>query len=507
MTRVVSLFLPRWPTDRWRRRAGGAAPPGERPLALIGQDGGRRVVLATDAAAAAAGLRPGMAVAKARALIPGLVTARADPAADAAALERLALWALRHYAPLAAADPPDGIVIDTTGADHLHGGEETMLAAMRARLAAAGISARAASAETWGAAHALARHAARPITVAPIGDTAAAIAPLPLAALRLSPALVAALQTLGFLRIRDLMAQPRAPLARRFGPELLQRLDQALGRLAEPITPVRAPELIEVRRHFAEPIATAEIIAAAIAALARPLAVALEAKGLGARRLDLLCHRVDRAAQAIRIGTARPLRDPKHLSRLFCEKIETIDPGFGIETLALAASLTEPLAATQRASALIAAPAPDIADLIDVLANRIGAERVYRAAPVMSDVPERSVRRIPPLAPATGASWPAGWPRPARLFTPPERIETVALLPDHPPLAFTWRGQRRRVARADGPERIFGEWWKRDAELAAVRDYFRIEDEAGARFWIFRAGDGEDAASGAQAWFLHGIFA
>ena len=190
MTRVVSLFLPTWPTDRVRRKAGDAAPPGEAPLVLVGHDVRRRVVVAADAAAQAAGLRVGMAATKAQVLVPGLLVQDADPAADAEALDRLALWALRQYAPIAAADPPDGIVIDATGADHLHGGEERMLAAMIERLTASSISARAAIADTWGAAHALARYAARPIRIAPAGGSAGAIAPLPLAALRLEPALV-----------------------------------------------------------------------------------------------------------------------------------------------------------------------------------------------------------------------------------------------------------------------------------------------------------------------------
>jgi protein ImuB len=174
--------------------------------------------------------------------------------------------------------------------------------------------------------------------------------------------------------------------------------------------------------------------------------------------------------------------------------------------MTLVTTHAEPLAARQSISSLVDDTAPDISDLIDLLANRVGEERLYRAAPVASDVPERSVIRVPPTAPDCKSSWPSRWPRPARLFARPEPIETMALLPDHPPATFTWRGIRRRVRRADGPERVFGEWWKRDAELAAVRDYFRVEDDAGERFWIYRAGDGEDAGTGSQRWFLHGIF-
>ena len=153
---------------------------------------------------------------------------------------------------------------------------------------------------------------------------------------------------------------------------------------------------------------------------------------------------------------------------------------------------------------------PDDASCITdtfVLANRLGAGRVYRAAPVDSDVPERSVRRVAPTAPLTGRTWPARWPRPSRLLSPPERVDAMAVLPDQPPVAFTWRGQRRRVRAADGPERIFGEWWRTDAETDAVRDYFAVEDDAGERFWLYRQGDVEIAATGDLRWFLHGLFA
>ncbi len=489
-----------------RRKAGDAAPPRETPLVLVGSDGRRRVVLAADAAAQALGLHVGMAATKAQVLVPDLVVQAADQSADIAALDLLAHWMLRHYAPIVAADPPDGIVIDTTGADHLHGGEAAMLASMVQRLTASGTAVTAAIGDTWGSAHALARYAARPVMIAPPGAGSEGIIWLPLAALRLAPHLVAELRTLGFTHIRDILTQSRAPLTLRFGPEIMRRLDQALGRLAEPIDPIRPEALIEVRRNFAEPIAAAETIARYIGKLVVQLCATLEARGLGARSLDLICHRVDRQAQAIRVGTAQPIRDIKRLTRLLTDKIETIDPGFGIETLSLAATIAEPFDTRQHASSLVEETAADISDLIDMLSNRVGEDHVYRAEPVVTDVPERSVRRIRAMAPDTGANWPTRWPRPLRLLTPPERIETVALLPDHPPASFTWRCIRRRVKCADGPERVFGEWWKRDAELAAVRDYFRVEDDTGERFWIFRSGNGEDAATGSHRWFMHGQF-
>lgn len=506
MTRVASLFLPSWSTDRLRRKGGDAAPPLEAPLILIGREGSRRVVVSADAAARAAGLRPGMAVAKAQVLVRDLLIQDADPVADFEALERLALWVLQRFAPIVAVDGDDGIVIDTTGADHLHGGEEAMLDALVGRLAMSGIAARAAVADSWGAAHAFARYLAQPAFVAAPGHGPATVSPLPLEALRLPAATTHDLRVLGFEWIGDLLLQPRAPLTLRFGPELGRRLDQAIGAAAERIDPVRPADLIEVRRSFAEPIGAAETIARYISKLVVALCERLEEIDLGARRLDLHLRRVDNQRQAIRVGMAVPVRDAKRLTRLLCDRIETIDPGFGIEVLTLVASIAEPLVRKQTVSALIEEAIPDVSDLIDTLANRVGERAIYRAAPLSSDVPERAVARIPAMAPDTGATWPGHWPRPARLLPRPEPIETVALLPDHPPVTFTWRGIRRRVRRADGPERVFGEWWKRDAELVAVRDYFRLEDEAGERYWVYRAGDGEDAATGSHRWFMHGVF-
>ena len=444
-------------------------------------------------------------------MVPGLIIRDAEPVQDDEGLWKLAVWALQRYSPVVAADPPDGFVIDATGASHLHGGEAAMLDDIVNRLAAAGVTARAAVTDTWGSAHGFARYATNgggtPCLVLPFGKFREPLMRLPIAALRLPADMVAALRKLGFDSIGDLADKPRAPLALRFGPQLHRRLDQAVGRIVETIDPVRPPELIEVKRLFAEPIGAPETLHRYTGKLAVQLCEQLEAKGLGARRLDLLFHRVDSQMQAIRVGTATPVRDVKRLTRLLCDKIETIDPGFGVETMSLCATLAEPFECRQVMTSLLSdEPDTDVSGLIDVLANRVGEDRLYRFAPVASDVPERSICRVAPASPDDGATWPDNWPRPSRLLPMPEQIETVALLPDHPPVSFSWRGIRRRVKRADGPERVFGEWWKRDAELATVRDYFQVEDENGERFWIYRAGDGEDAATGSHLWFLHGIF-
>lgn len=503
MSRVVSLYLPAWPTDRLRRQLGTDAPRPDAPLVIAGRDGQRRVVAAANLAARMLGIMPGLALAEAQARIPDLHVVAADPMADAIALEHLAAWALR-YSPIVAADPPDGLVIDVTGAAHLFGGEAALLRDLQARLKTANITARAAIADTLGAAHALARFAPKPLSIAAPGKLAATIAPLPLAALRLDADGIGRLWRLGFETIGDLMATPRASLALRFGAELGRRVDQALGRLAEPVSPIRPHDLVHVRRSFAEPIGAPEALMRHTAMLTEQLCPMLERQGLGARRLDLIFERVDGLAQAIRIGTARPVRNAKRLTRLLTDRIETIDPGFGVEAMCLMVSLAEPLDERQVDAFGDETPS-DVSALIDTLANRLGTRNVYRVAPVESDLPERAVKHVAPLAPPTRTRWPAQWPRPTRLISPPEPVETVALLPDHPPAAFVWRSLRRRVARADGPERIFGEWWRHEVERDGMRDYFVVEDESGERFWLFRSGDGESA--GDLHWFIHGIFA
>ena len=460
---------------------------------------GRRVIAAADEAAAALGLRPGTAVAQAMAVVPGLVVTKADPDADAEALLRLARWCQR-LTPLAAPDPPDGIWLDVAGCAHLCGGEAAMLAQIEARLAQDGLTARAAVADTPGAAHAVARFG-REKLVAP-GEQEAAVAPLPIAALRLSADMVAALRRLGFEQVQALARIPRPLLARRFGPEPGRRIDQALGRLAEPLQPLAHETTLQHRTPFLEPLLTAEALSIATGRLLAVLCPAMERAGLGARRLDLLFERVDGSLQATRIGTARPNRDPQHLHRLLNEHLDHIDPGLGIEAMRLAVPLAEPLRWRQDEGG-------DVATLVDRLANRLGAERVYRAAPVESDMPERSVRRIPALA-HPGAVWPSfgrlGSEAPTRLFDPPRPVDAIAALPDQPPAFFIWRRRRHRVRRADGPERVYSEWWRQDSEMAAVRDYFRVEDEDGRRFLLFREGDGVDSATGGLHWFMQGMF-
>ncbi len=441
-----------------------------------------------------------MALTHAVAAVSDLTIIAAEPEADAAALHRLAAWC-RRYTPLAAPDPPDGLWLDITGSAHLFGGEAALADKLVARLGRDGFMAHAAVADTPGAAHAAARYAPG---VLPAGEHLALCGPLPIAALRLPPDTVALLRRLGFNRVADLGRVPRPALVRRFGPMVALRLDQLAGLVREPIVPLLPVETLQHRVTFMEPLLTADALSQAITHLVAPLCRRMERAGQGARWLDLLFERVDGATQAVRIGTARPSRDARHLARLLDEHLERIDPGLGIEAMRLVIPLAEPLHWRQDGDALTELAA-DLSALVDRLSNRLGVERVYRVAPVESDVPERSGRRIPALAPPGGA-WSGPGPAPLRLLDPPCLVDAMALLPDRPPIAFTWRRRRHVIRRADGPERIYGEWWRRDGEISAVRDYFRVEDADGNRFWLFRQGDGVDPATGGLRWFLHGFF-
>lgn len=459
---------------------------------------------AADAAARKVGLHVGIPAAKAQALFQGLRMIDADPAADAAALERITMWALSQYSPIVAIDPPNGIVMDTEGADHLQGGEERMLTSIANRFRAKGLTTRVAIADTWGAAHACARAINRETVIVPSGETIRAVERLPISLLRLPEKIVSDLRTLGFRTIGELSATPRAPLALRFGPEVGRRLDQMFGRVFEPIDPIRSPELVEVSRAFAEPIGAPETINKYVGRLVVQLVAELQRRGLGVRRTDLIVEKVDGTRQAIRAGTAKPVRDVAWLTKLFRDRTEKIEPGFGIEKLTLVAVMSEPLEEKQKTSSLVDDEDADITPLIDVFGNR--GQRVFRVAPVASDVPERSVQRIAAVGEEVTEGWVHHWRRPVRLFARPDPIEAIALLPDHPPASITWRGKRHRVKRADGPERVFGEWWMRDSEFQAVRDYFVVENEIGERYWIFRSGDGIDPETGSHKWFMHGIF-
>jgi len=541
MRRVMYLFLPDWPIDRRRRlrnsRAGSepshgsGGPADEPPFATIVAAGGRHLIGGLNPAAMAAGLAPGMPLADALSFLPGLATAAAEPAADVAALARLAEWCGR-YSPWTAPDGSDAVKIEVTGCAHLWGGEAALAADLARRLARQGVGHRIAVAGTLGAAWALARFAAasgRP-ALPPPGEEHAALAPLPVEALRLDPVTAAGLRRVGLKRVGDLYAMPRDALARRFGEMVTRRLDQASGEAPEPLSPLGMAPLRRVRLSFAEPIADPADLARAAERLAHDLVVRLAREGMGARRLDLAFHRVDGRVEHIRLGTARPSRDPRHLAALLAAKLETIDPGLGVEDMILAVFAAEKLPAEQMPLPNNPRPpadqhagiAPLLAPLLDRLGARLGLDALSHIAACESHIPERAAVCVPVGEAGNRKSHPgmttkaamanAGKPpRPIRLFAPPEPIEAVWLLPDDPPFRFAWRRRPYRVRHAAGPERIAAEWWTEATAIAtgAIRDYYRVEDEAGRRFWLFRAGLPNLNASWdpPPRWFLHGVFA
>ena len=529
MRRIMCLWLPRWPIDRLRlsHRKGSAAPAEKAPFATVSDVAGRRQLASVNSAATAAGLAPGMPLADALSFLPALVTAVAEPIKDAAALRRLAEWCGR-YSPWTAPDGGDGVRVEITGSAHLWGGESALAADLMSRLDRRDVTGRIAIADTLGAAWAVARFAelGESIAILPPGEPRAALAPLPVDALRLDPPTAQGLRRVGLKRIGDLYAMPRTALAQRFGEIVAEVLDRALGDLPEPLSPLGEVPSRRVRLSFAEPITEPADLMLATERLTTDLVQRLAREGTGARRLDLAFHRIDGRVKRIRLGTARPSRDPHHLAALFKERLETVDPGLGVEDMILAAFAVEPLPPEQigipgHAAGPHSTPplfagegmGGGIAPLFDRLCNRLRLDALLRLEARESYIPERASVRVPAAGPHPTPPPFAGEgmregkpPRPIRLFEPPEPVDAFWVLPDDPPFRFTWRRRRHRVMRADGPERIAEEWWRPEASggMDALRDYYRVEDEEGRRFWLFRAGlHGSDRK---PRWFVHGVF-
>ena len=463
---------------------------------------GMRRLAAVDAGAAALGLFTGQKATDALALAPELTLADADPEADARALRALADWCAR-FSPAVAMDPPDGLFLDITGVDHLWGGEAAMMDDFVGRLAKDGLPVRAAVAGSPGAAWALAHFGQGRI----VASDAEPLWPLPVAALRLSPADATQIARLGLRSIGALAALPRDQLGRRFGPDVMRRLDQALGRGGEALAFRRPPNPWFARAAFAEPISVPEDLARACGDIVERLCARLEAEGRGARRFDLAFHRLDGAAEPLTVGLALPGRDPAAVTRLFLPLLERVDPGFGIDAVTLGAREVETRAPSQADLHAEQGGRESLAPLVDRLTNRLGETAVWRAEAFPSHAPERATRRRPALSPPTNTGWDVARPRPLRLFPRPEPVEVVALVPDDPPVLFRWRGTAHRVRRAEGPERLGEEWWRRPFDRAdpqKARDYYQVEDEAGARFWLFRVGLYDAAAP--PKWWLHGLF-
>ena len=501
----MAIWLARLAIDRWQLAEGESA----QPLALIAESAHGSRITAINQPARAAGVHAGAMLTDARAVCPELAVAPADPAGDLALLESLALWAQR-WGPWAALDPPDGLVIDVTGVAHLFGGERALLADAAERLAARGLAARLAIAPTAGAAWALAHHGPEQA----IFHAEDSLDQLPVAALRLDPATLLVLRRLGLKRVGDLSGVARDALARRFrsarAPTAnpLIRLDQLMGRVPEPLLPVRAAAVPLVQRRLIEPIRHRELLDQVMADLAGDLTRVLEGQALGARRLELALWKVDGEVVQRRLELAAVTRAAAHITRLFAAKLDDIDAGFGIELARLSAPWCEPLALSQRNfEAAAEAHGTSLAAFIDRLSVRLGAAAVRRPEPVASHWPERAQRWSPPLEPARSAQESLAFhARPLKLLDRPELIAVIHASPDGLPRRFRWRGQLHEVTRAEGPERIAPEWW-RERGAARLRDYYRVEDAAGRRYWIYRRGHATDGRGGTPEWYLQGLCA
>lgn len=518
----------------WSRRAGRQPPPEDQPFALIDKGVHGLVIHALNRRARKLGLYRGQAHADACAAVPDLVSAPAEPEADLKDLKSLALWGER-FSPAVAADAApglEGLSLDMTGGAHLFGGEAAVLADLCGRLEKAGIPVRAAMADTLGCAWAIARFGGKARAVIPAGGAREALIDLAVAALRIEPAAVQLLGRFGIRRIGQLYALPRAGLARRFrsnlGLAVVQRLDQALGISPEPLQPERSAPRYRAWRVFAEPLLNADGVGFQLPELVEQLAAQLERDGQGARALRLTAFRVDNATTAIEARLSVPSAKPAHLVRLLKEKgLERLDLGFGADALMLSALVVEPLTTRQRemdGEGQIEAEAA-LASLIDRLQARLGDEAVRRPQLKASWIPERAERWVRAEVEAPEAEGPTDRPRPILLFDPPEPVETIAELPDGVPARFTWRKVARKVVKAAGPERLAPEWWKpwigpgSRSEPPRTRDYYRVEDEWGRRYWLFREGlfgredisQTQDAEDGGPAprpptWWLHGVF-
>ncbi|AXC48356.1 DNA polymerase Y family protein [Paracoccus suum] len=493
--RLLSIWFPRLASDTSLR-----ARPLEGPFALTHRASNADHLHCLNPPASARGLSRGMSLADARAICPDLATRPADLAREAAALASLRRWAGR-YTPMVANDGADGLMADITGVAHLFGGEAELRDDLQARLDRAGLHAVSAIAETRGAAHALARHGGG---IVAIGQLAQGIGPLPIAALRVDHDTAGSLARVGLLRIADLAALPRAPLARRFGQGLVLRLDQALGNQPEPVAAEPDPPHFGVRMTLPEPIGLQADVMAGLQRLLERLCAKLATHHMGARRIRLELRRVDRGTARIEIGLARPMRDPVRIAALFTKAVDKVDSGFGIDALRLSAPLVEGLAPEQVGGGSAPGPEDVLADLLSSLGNRIGFDRVLRLLPAESLIPERSFILAPAAyAAAEPSPCRVGPARPITLF-PPEPAMAVS---GEPPDRFRWRRMGFTTLRATGPERITPEWWFDDpAWRSGLRDYWRIETNEGPRLWLF-ATPQADATAGHPNWYVQGEFA
>lgn len=506
--RILALWLPRLPTDRLKLRWKASGRLDKRPLVTAGKIDNALQVTAVDAKAAGLGLYPGKALADARAMVPELAVIRANAAADLTCLETIADWCER-YTPLVALDPPHGLFLDVTGAAHLFGGERALLEHIALGVGAQGFSVALALAGTAHAARALAQY--RPNTIARVGCDAQAVGSLPTDALNTHASILHALKRAGLKTIGQVAARQPQELTARFGKAFFALLECTLGRNGGPIMPRTPRAEIIAEKRFAEPIVTEAAIGETILILSESLVRGLEKRGQGARVLEALFFRADGQRRGLTIETGQPIRDPQGIVRLFREKMaalrDPLDPGFGFDLIRLCAAVTQDMD-VRTTSLDTKAFEPDVAFLIDTLSARFGAQRVLRFQPQDTHIPEGAAIAVPVQQ---GRSVQVPWARlgeaaprrPLRLFAKAEPVEVLASSAYGAPLRFSWRRALHVVTEAEGPERIAMEWWR---QQGPARDYFRVEDACGRRFWLYRE---ESSAweTVQRRWFMHGRFA
>jgi protein ImuB len=509
--RYLAVWFPWLPSDRLRRqeRRDDTPPEDAPPVVLAEKIKGALRLAAVDPAAARAGLTPGLALADARARTPALRVVAHRAALDDALLTRV-LEDFGRFTPMIALDPPHGLMLDVTGCAHLFGGETGLMRMVQARAERAGLKIRCALAGTPQVARALARFGSggrfEP------GQDRAAARRLPVAALELSDKEDEALRRLGLKRLGDLDDRPRAPLAARFGADFPTRLARVLGDEDTRITPHRPPAPVVVDRVFFEPISAPEDMERVLSDLLIETMDRLDQTDLGGRAFEAGFYRVDGETRRIVVRTGRPTRDAPATLRLFRERMAALaaplDPGFGFDQMRMSVPWTQALAPTQQGLERETPGEEAFSRLVDRLTARLGPEAVLRFEPFASHIPERAARLVPAAAHRGDEPWPDLDPddpplRPLQMFDPPQPVETLAEVPDGYPLKFRWRRVLHEVTRAEGPERISGEWWR--APNQRTRDYYRVEDRDGRRFWLFRQGLYGETLE--PRWFIHGLFA
>jgi len=473
----------------------------DQPFVLVAPDHGRMLITAANSLAMTQGIRPGMPLADARAIYPSLKFFDDKPGLSFKLLKAIAEWCIR-FTPVTAINLPGGIVLDATGCAHLWGGEESYLKQLKDRLNKFGYDIRVAIADTIGAAWAMTHYSDKQIILP--GDQLNSLLPLSPAALRPDADTVQRLHKLGLCQIKDFISMPRSVLQRRFGNDLLKKIDQALGNIEELIQPVQPPAVWLERLPCLEPIITDVGIGIALKKLIDDLCCRLVKEGKGIRNARFRAYRVDRKIETIEIGTLQASHHAAHLFKLFEQKIENIEPALGIDLFTLEGLNIDDVILKQEKiwEASCSLENVKLSELIDRLINKIGPGRIHRYLPDEHHWPERSIRTAASLNEKVDLNWRTDKLRPVQLLCKPEAIQVTAPIPDYPPMLFRYKNKLHKIKKADGPERIESEWW---IEETPHRDYYCVEDEEGHRYWLFRSGH----YSGVEKyqWFIHGFFA